>query len=216
MSALFPKHFNTVARVSLAVGALVPAVAIGGLFLFVRTPAGYGTDHQAEQPVQFDHRHHVKDLGLDCRYCHTSVEQSPTAGIPPTQLCMGCHAQVWNRSPLLDPVRNWYFTDRPIPWKRVHNLPDFVYFDHAIHVNKGVGCVSCHGRVDEMASVEQVETLTMGWCLDCHRDPEPHLRPKDQLTNLAWKPEGDPAELGRKLIQEYGVHTRTSCSTCHR
>ncbi|MBX5480512.1 MAG: cytochrome c3 family protein [Myxococcaceae bacterium] len=216
MSALFPKHTNTLARVSLAIGALIPVAAIGGLMLYVRTPGGYGTGHPAEQPVQFDHRHHVKDLGLDCRYCHTSVEQSATAGIPPTQLCMGCHAQVWNKSPLLDPVRNWYFTDRPIPWKRIHNLPDFVYFNHSIHVNKGVGCASCHGRVDEMASVEQVATLTMGWCLDCHRDPSKFIRPKEEVTNLAWVAKGEPAELGLELMKKYDVHTRTSCSTCHR
>ena len=216
MSALVPKHFNTVARVSLTIGALVPAVAIGGLLLYVRTPGGQGTHHPAEQPVQFDHRHHVKDLGLDCRYCHTSVEKSATAGIPPTQLCMGCHAQVWNKSPLLDPVRNWYFTDRPIPWKRIHNLPDFVYFNHSIHVNKGVGCVTCHGRVDEMPSIEQVAPLTMGWCLDCHRDPSKNIRPKDQITNLAWVAEGDAAKVGKELMQQYDVHSRTSCSTCHR
>lgn len=216
MSALFPKHYNTLARVSLAVAALVPAVAIGGLMLYVRTPFGYGTNEPYEQPVQFDHRHHVKDLGLDCRYCHTSVEQSATAGIPPTELCMGCHNQVWNKSPLLDPVREWYFTDQPIPWKRVHNLPDFAYFHHGIHVNKGIGCASCHGRVDEMASVEQVAPLTMGWCLDCHRNPEQYIRPKDQITNLAWVAEGDPIELGKALVKEYDVHTRTSCSTCHR
>lgn len=216
MSALFPRHSNTLARVTLAIVATIPVVAIGGLMLYVRTPFAYGTNKPYEQPVQFDHRHHVKDLGLDCRYCHTSVEQSPTAGIPSTQLCMGCHGQIWNRSPLLDKVRDAYFKDKPIPWKRVHNLPDFVYFDHSIHVNKGVGCASCHGRVDEMASVQQVNILTMGWCLDCHRNPAPNIRPKSEITNLAWVAEGDPAELGQKLIQEYDVHTRTSCSTCHR
>lgn len=216
MSALFPKHSNTLARLSLAIGGLIPVAAIAGLMIYVRTPYAYGTGHPYEQPVQFDHRHHVKDLGLDCRYCHTAVEQSATAGLPPTQLCMGCHAQVWNKSPLLDPVRNWYFTDRPIPWKRVHNLPDFVYFNHSIHVNKGVGCYSCHGRVDEMPSVQQVQSLTMGWCLDCHRNPAVNIRPKDQITNLAWVADGDPVELGTKLMKEYDVHTRTSCSTCHR
>lgn len=216
MSALFPKHFNTVARLTLALAVGIPTVAIGGLLLYVRTPFAYGTGHPHEQPVQFDHRHHVKDIGLDCRFCHHSVEVADTAGIPPTQVCMGCHGQVWNRSPLLDPVRNAYFTDKPIPWKRVHNLPDFVYFNHAIHVNKGVGCVSCHGRVDEMASVYQVEDLSMAWCLNCHRNPAPMIRPKGEVTNLGWIAPEDPAVLGQKLMQEYDVHTRTSCSTCHR
>jgi hypothetical protein len=216
MSALFPKHSNTIFRVVLALLAGIPAIAIGGLMIYQRTPYGQGTRVETEQPVEFDHRHHVKDAGIDCRYCHTTVEQSYTAGIPPTQLCMGCHDQIWNKSPLLDPVRTSYFEGKPIEWKRVHNLPDFVYFNHSIHVNKGVGCATCHGRVDEMPSIMQVKPLTMGWCLDCHRDPAPNLRPRDQITNLAWEPEGDPRELGEKLIQEYDVHTRTSCSTCHR
>jgi hypothetical protein len=219
MSALFPKYINTVARLSLAIAAGIPAVAIGGMMLYVRTPFGYGTDHPHQQPVQFDHRHHVVDVGIDCRFCHFSVESAATAGIPDTQVCMGCHAQIWNKSPLLDVVRDAYFQDRPIPWKRVHNLPDFSYFDHSIHVNKGVGCYSCHGRVDLMAAVEQVEPLTMAWCLDCHRNPGPHLRPKEQITNLAWSPPAgreEAAALGQALMAQYDVHSRTSCSTCHR
>ncbi|HZA51406.1 MAG TPA: cytochrome c3 family protein [Myxococcaceae bacterium] len=218
MSALFPKPFNTVARVSAALALGVPAVATAVLLLYQRTSYATGQFHPYEQPVEFDHRHHVKDVGIDCRFCHHSVEVAATAGIPPTQLCMGCHGQVWNRSPLLDLVRNAYFTDRPIAWRRVHNLPDFVYFDHSIHVNKGVGCVSCHGRVDDMPSVMQVAELTMGFCLDCHRNPERHIRPKEEITNLAWAPPRgvDPIDLGKKLIQEYDIHPRTSCSTCHR
>ena len=216
MSALFPKHFNTVARLSTALALGIPAIAVAGLLLYQRTPFVYGTQHPKEQPVQFDHRHHVRDIGLDCRFCHFSVESAATAGIPPTQVCMGCHGQVWNRSPLLDYVRNAYFTDQPIPWKRVHNLPDFVYFNHAIHVNKGVGCVSCHGRVDEMASVFQVEPLTMGWCLECHRNPAPNIRPVEEVTNMEWKPQGDPEEAGRLQAAKNNVHTRTSCTTCHR
>ncbi len=216
MSALFPKHSNTIFRVVLATLAGAPAIALAGLMIYQRTPYGYGTKVEYEQPVQFDHRHHVKDIGLDCRMCHTTVEQSSTAGIPPTELCMGCHDQIWNKSPLLDPVRTSYFQDQSIPWQRVHNLPDFAYFNHAIHVNKGVGCETCHGRVDEMPSVMQVAPLTMGWCLECHRDPARFIRPKDQITTMGWKPEGNQIELGKKLIQEYDVHTRTSCTTCHR
>ncbi|MGA9525993.1 MAG: cytochrome c3 family protein [Myxococcaceae bacterium] len=216
MSALFPKHSNTIFRVVLATLAGVPAIALAGLMIYQRTPYAYGTKVEYEQPVQFDHRHHVKDIGLDCRMCHTTVEQSSTAGIPPTELCMGCHDQIWNKSPLLDPVRTSYFQDKSIPWQRVHNLPDFAYFNHSIHVNKGVGCETCHGRVDEMPSVMQVAPLTMGWCLECHRSPEKFLRPKDQITTMGWKPEGDQVELGEKLKKEYDVHTRTSCTTCHR
>lgn len=219
MSALFPKSANTLMRIALITLATMPAVAIGGLLLYVRSDYGTGQGHPYEQPVQFDHRHHVVDVGIDCRYCHASVETGPLAGIPSTQVCMGCHNQVWNKSPYLDPVRDWYFTGKPIPWERVHNLPDFVYFDHSIHVNKGVGCVSCHGRVDTMASVQQVEPLTMSWCLDCHRSPEKNLRPLDQITSTVWAPPSDPKEaeaLAQKLAADLNVHTRTSCSTCHR
>jgi len=216
MSALFPKHANTIFRVVLATLAGVPAIAIASLMIYQRTPYGMGTQADYEQPVQFDHRHHVVDVGIDCRFCHTTVEQSNTAGIPPTELCMGCHGQIWNKSPLLELVRTSYFEGQPIPWKRVHNLPDFVYFSHSIHVNKGVGCVSCHGRVDQMAAVFQVAPLTMGWCLDCHRNPEQHLRPREEITNLAWTADRDQLELGRELIEKYDVHPRTSCTTCHR
>jgi hypothetical protein len=216
MSALFPKYANTVFRVVLVVLLGTPAVAIGGLMLFARTPYGTGTQAPISQPVQFDHRHHSIDVGIDCRFCHATVEDSPSAGIPSTQVCMGCHVQVWNKSPLLEPVRQAYFNDQPIPWERVHNLPDFVYFNHAIHVNKGVGCVSCHGRVDQMASVYQAEDLTMGWCIECHRDPAPKLRPRDQITSMTWTPGGDPIALGKQLVEEYDVHTRTACTTCHR
>ncbi len=175
---LFPRWTNTVSRLSVFLLLAVPAVAIGGLLIIVRSTYGTKKNRQVVQPIQFDHRHHVGDEGIDCRYCHNTVEKSPSAGHPAdAALCMNCHAQVWNKSPLLEPVRRVFFQDKPLQWKRVHNLPDFVYFNHAIHVNKGVGCVSCHGRVDQMAAVEQDATLTMGWCLDCHRHPEANLRP---------------------------------------
>jgi hypothetical protein len=216
MSALFPRSSNTIFRVVLLVLGAAPPVAVGALYAYSYSPLYTGQYSQIQQVVQFDHRHHVWDDGIDCRYCHRSVERSPSAGIPSTSVCMGCHEQIWNKSPLLDEVRARYFTDRAIPWNRVHRLPEFVYFNHSIHVNKGVGCATCHGRIDRMATVEQVAPLTMGWCLECHRDPASHLRPIEEVTNMAWEPQGDRERLGRELMQKNAVHTRTSCTTCHR
>src|SRR5207237_390956 len=140
--------------------------------IYVRTPFYTQQQDPVDQPVQFDHRHHVGDEGIDCRYCHYLVEKSPAAGVPPTSLCLNCHEQIWNKSPKLAPVRESYFADRPIVWNKVNKLPHFVYFNHSIHVRQGVGCVTCHGRVDEMAQVEKAQSLAMGWCLECHRHPD--------------------------------------------
>ncbi|WXH31039.1 hypothetical protein WA016_05014 [Myxococcus stipitatus] len=206
-------------RLSAAALLAVPAIGIGGLMAYVRSPYVTGQQMPIEQPIEFDHRHHAGDEKIDCQYCHFSVDKSPSAGIPSTTVCMSCHAQVWNKSPYLTEVRKAFFADAPIQWVRVHNLPDFVYFNHSIHVNKGVGCASCHGRVDQMAAVEQFAPLTMAWCLECHRNPEPHLRPPEFITSMTWTPPKDKAqaiELGNKLKAEYDVHSRTSCSTCHR
>jgi hypothetical protein len=169
-----------------------------------------------EQPIQFDHRHHTRDEGIDCRYCHNTVDRSPAASIPQTQLCLNCHSQIWNKSPMLEQVRESFFKNTPIKWNRVYGVPQFVYFNHSIHVNKGVGCVSCHGRVDQMPAVEKATPLTMSWCLECHRRPEANLRPVEEVTNMEWQPEGDPVEAGRLLAAKNNVHTRTSCTTCHR
>jgi hypothetical protein len=216
MSPLFRPRHNTLAQISLFVVAAGAAGVPLGLMLYARTPYARGMQEPVEQPVQFDHRHHTKDEGIDCRYCHNTVDRSPAAGIPQTQLCLNCHSQVWNKSPILEPVRESFIKNTPIKWTRVYQLPEFVYFNHSIHVNKGVGCVSCHGRVDLMAAVEKATPMTMGWCLDCHRNPEPNLRPLEEVTNMTWKPEGDPAEAGRVLAATNQVHTRTSCTTCHR
>jgi hypothetical protein len=216
MSALFPPWTNTLSRVLLACIPLGAAAFFGFLGVLFGSPLYTGQNDPIDQPVQFDHRHHVADDGIDCRYCHQTVETAPSAGIPAVSVCMNCHAQVWNKSPLLDLVREAYFADRPIPWVRVHRLQHFVYFNHSIHVNKGVGCVSCHGRVDQMPQVMQVAPLTMAWCLDCHRHPEPNLRPREAITNLAWQPPREHAELGQELAERYDVKTRTSCTTCHR
>lgn len=206
-------------RLSAAALLAVPAIGLGGLMAYVRSPHVTGQQMPIEQPIEFDHRHHAGDEQIDCRYCHWTVEEAPSAGIPSTTVCMSCHAQVWNKSPYLVEVRKAFFADQPIPWVRVHNLPDFVYFNHAIHVNKGVGCVTCHGRIDQMAAVEQSAPLTMAWCLECHRNPEPNLRPAEFITSMTWTPPADKAEaakLGQTLAVEYDVHSRTSCSTCHR
>jgi hypothetical protein len=216
MSALFTPRSDGVFKAVLAVVLGGAVLTLAGLMIYQRVPYGTGQAHQVGQPVQFDHRHHVRDDLIDCRYCHSSVERAASAGIPSTELCLNCHAQVWNKSPKLDLVRASWFSGEPIVWTRVHQLPDFVYFNHAIHVNKGVGCVECHGRVDRMAVVEQVQPLTMGWCLDCHRNPEPRLRPREEITNMAWKPAGDPVALGKELARKYDVKPRTSCYTCHR
>ncbi len=216
MSALFSPRSNGIFRLVIAILAGGAVATLGGLMFWARSPYGTGQQVQVGQPVQFDHRHHVKDDLIDCRYCHTSVDKAASAGIPPTQLCLNCHSQVWNKSPLLDLVRASWFANKPIEWVRVHKLPDFVYFNHAIHVNKGVGCVECHGRVDQMPAIEQFAPLNMGWCLDCHRDPYPRLRPLEEITSMTWKPDGDPAVVGRELAKKYDVRPRTSCWTCHR
>jgi hypothetical protein len=216
MSALFSPRSNGIFRLVIAVLVAGAAGTVGALMVFWRVPAGTGQAEQVGQPVQFDHRHHVKDDLIDCRYCHSTVDRAATAGIPTTELCLNCHAQVWNKSPLLDLVRASWFSGQPIPWVRVHRVPGFVYFNHAIHVNKGVGCVECHGRVDLMPAIEQAQPLTMGWCLDCHRDPYSRLRPLEEITNMTWKPDGDPVAVGRELAKKYDVEPRTSCYACHR
>jgi len=216
MSALFTPKANAIFK-----GVLVLLVAgaggtVGALMLYPRIPYGTGQQEQVAQPIQFDHRHHVVDDLIDCRYCHQTVDRGPSAGLPSTGVCLNCHSQVWNKSRLLDVVRASWFSGEPIPWVRVHKLPDFVYFNHEIHVRKGVGCVECHGRVDQMPAIEQVQPLTMGWCIDCHRDPYARLRPPDEVTSMTWKPGGDPVALGKELARKNDVKPRTACYTCHR
>jgi hypothetical protein len=168
------------------------------------------------QPVQFSHKHHVQGLGLDCRYCHTTVETSSFAGIPPTKTCMNCHSSVWSDSPMLEPVRESFKSGKSIEWIRVHDLPDFVYFDHSIHVQKGVSCETCHGRIDEMPLTSRAKTLHMDWCLECHRNPEKFIRPKDKVFEMGWRPKEKQEEMGQKLVQSLHIQKRTDCSVCHR
>ncbi|MGZ8444361.1 MAG: cytochrome c3 family protein [Candidatus Binatia bacterium] len=219
MSQVFHRSTNTIARLSIfglvfLLGALLWLIAAISRSSYITD-----TDVARAQPVPFSHEHHVGGLGIDCRYCHTSVEISWVAGLPPTATCMNCHSQIWSGSDVLKPVRESYQSGAPIRWTRVHNLPDFVYFDHSIHVNKGVGCATCHGPVDRMALMWQDQTLQMEWCLDCHRAPERFLRPREQVFNMNWRPETDQRSLGLKLIKQYNIQSAgvlTSCSTCHR
>jgi hypothetical protein len=171
-----------------------------------------------DQPVLFSHRHHVGELKIDCRYCHTSVENSSFAGIPSTQVCMTCHSQLFTNSPLLAPVVRSAATGEPMRWNRVHILPDYVYFDHSIHVNKGVGCTTCHGQVDEMPFIEKEQTLYMAWCIDCHRDPGKGLRPLAQIYSMAWKPSPDQLSNSVAFTEEHHMDPQhlTNCSVCHR
>jgi hypothetical protein len=196
--------------------AAAGAVFVAVLVPLVGAPQATDVGYEPEQPVAYSHKVHVGELGLDCRYCHSTVEDSAQASIPPTQTCMNCHKAVRANSPKIQAVLESYVSGTPIPWVRVHDLPDFVYFDHSAHVRRGVGCVSCHGRVDTMEVVRQEETLSMGWCLDCHRNPEKYLRPKDRVTDMAWKPSEDQETLGRRLREAYHIEPSTDCTTCHR
>ena len=216
MPQIFHRSANTLSKLSLA-GLLIVA-ASGILLAMILGRSSYVTRAQeyVEQPVQFSHRHHVLDDGIDCRYCHTSVETSSFAGIPPTKTCMNCHSQIWNEAPILEPVRASFRNDEPMRWVRVHVLPDFVYFNHSVHVKKGMGCETCHGRIDEMPLTLQQNSLQMEWCLNCHRNPEQFVRPRDKVFTMGYEPEGNQLEIGRKLVQEYKIQSLTTCSTCHR
>jgi hypothetical protein len=194
---------------------LMPAYLLGMAY-FASSPQTVDVGYRPEQPVPFDHSLHAGQLGMDCRYCHTTVETAAHAAIPSTEICMNCHKQIAAKSEKLLAVRQSYASGDPIPWVRVHDLPDFAYFDHSAHVSRGVSCKSCHGRIDKMEQVTQVETLRMGWCLDCHRNPEPHLRPRDRVTDLDWVPSEDPIQLGRRLREQNNINPSTDCSTCHR
>lgn len=206
---------------------LLLAVAGGAVYVptvmyFGLSPLNLDVGYAPKQPVPYSHALHAGQLGIDCRYCHNTVEKAAFAAVPPTQTCMNCHTNIKSDSPLLAPVRESYQTGKSIPWKKIHDLPDYAYFNHSIHVNKGVGCVTCHGRVDKMEVVRQVQPLSMGWCLDCHRAPEKNLRPVEKVTDMAWTPadeETTQEQLGFELKQKYNVHDAaymTSCYTCHR
>jgi hypothetical protein len=218
MTQIFHPSTNTISRVSIF-GALFFGLALLFIvYMIFRSPYVTGVNVVVDQPVPFSHEHHVRGLGIDCRYCHTSVEKSSFAGIPPTETCMTCHSQIWTDSPMLAPVRMSMRTNTPIRWNRVHDLPDYAFFNHSIHVQKGVGCVSCHGQVDQMPMTWKAEPMTMEWCLSCHRNPENHLRPRSEVFNMNWVPPKDQVSQGRKLIEEHQIPVRrlSDCYTCHR
>ena len=219
MSQIFHRYANIYSRLSILAAAGFVAVLGGAVFIL--TLSGYATNQNVsvEQPIQFSHLHHAGGMGIDCRYCHTTVEESAFANIPPTKTCMNCHSQIWTGAPILEPVRASFRDNKPLHWVRVHDLPDFVYFNHSIHVNKGVGCATCHGRVDRMPLMYQQSTLFMSWCVDCHRHPEQNVRPRDQVFNMAWERPADDPGLGERLVKEYKIASAqqlTNCSTCHR
>jgi len=219
MAQLFSRRANVYSRVILA--AAVSLVCGAGWVTSEIFWSPYTTyvGIPLHQPVPFSHKHHVAGLGIDCRYCHTSVESSAFAGMPSTDTCMTCHSQLWTEAPVLAPVRASMATSTPLKWNRVHDLPDFSYFNHSIHVAKGVGCSTCHGQVDQMPLTWKTQTLYMKWCIDCHRAPQNYLRPRDQVYNMSWRPGPDQQRLGEQLATQNHVDLSgrlTNCSVCHR
>src|SRR5256885_12377758 len=218
MAQIFHTSTNPLSKVSIF-GILF--LLVGSLFVLaelIGSPYVTGAAVPREQPVQFSHEHHVAGLGIYCRYCHTSVEKSSFAGIPPTETCMSCHSQLWTNAAMLAPIRESYRTGKPVQWTRVHDLPGFVYFNHSIHVAKGIGCESCHGRVDRMPLMWKANTLQMSWCIDCHRHPDRNIRPLDKVFTMGYTPSENQADLGPRLVKDYRVNVAqlTNCSICHR
>ena len=219
MAQIFSRTANIVSKASLVAVLGTVAVLGGVLYAIMMSPYYTNVNVTREQPVPFSHKHHVGELGIDCRYCHTSVEKSSFAGLPPTQTCMTCHSQIWTNAPMLEPVRQSYRDNQSISWIRVNALPDYVYFNHSIHVAKGVGCTTCHGPIAQMPLTYKANTLYIGWCLDCHRQPEKNLRPKSEVFNPNYVQPANQMELGAQLANEYHLQplkTLQSCSTCHR
>jgi hypothetical protein len=213
---IFHRSANTLSKVSIFGAFFIIAGLIWLAMQINRSSYMTGAQVIREQPIQFSHQHHVQTIGIDCRYCHTSVETGAFAGIPPTKTCMNCHSQIWSTSPFLAPVRASFRDDRPLRWVRVHDLPDFVYFNHSVHVKNGIGCETCHGRVDEMPLIRQEHTLQMEWCLDCHRNPAQYVRPRSEIYTMGYRPQAPQSVIGPQLMREYGITGRTSCSACHR
>ncbi len=217
MPQVFHRSANSISRVSIFVILFGVAALIAAAYGLDR--GNYNTDvHVAkDQPIPFSHKHHVTDDGIDCRYCHTSVETAPYAGIPATEICMSCHSQIWSNATMLEPLRESFRTGQSIAWTRVHDLPEFVYFNHSIHLKKGIGCATCHGRVDKMPLMMKVNTLNMNWCIECHRNPEKYIRPREEVFNMAYEAPSDQlTRLGPELVKEYHVQKLEDCYTCHR
>ncbi|MGO9274806.1 MAG: cytochrome c3 family protein [Terriglobia bacterium] len=225
MAQIFHRSTNTISKVSIFGAVFIIAGLAAAGWMINQSSYFTRVNEPRPQPVPFSHKHHVGGLGIDCRYCHTTVETSSFAGMPPTETCMSCHSEIWTDSPMLEPVRASYRTDTSLEWIRVNQLPDYVYFNHSIHVNKGVGCATCHGRVDKMPLTWRENTLYMRWCLDCHNAPERYVRPRQAVFQMDYQPpdsehpvlgETDQLALGRKLVAEYKIEKLTDCYTCHR
>lgn len=232
MSDIFPKWTNRLPLMALIGGAILGVTAVAGSWYYL-TPEYSRVGYQPTQPVAFSHAIHAGQLGLDCRYCHSAVDQAAHSNVPPTSTCMNCHLQVKSTSPKLELVRESYETGKPIPWVRVHQTPDYVYFNHSVHVNRGISCVECHGRIDQMEEVYHAKSFSMSFCLECHRNPEKHIRPVEQVYNLGWQPEvavesdldgtafvealkKEQISKGKELVEHWDVNPPTSCSACHR
>ncbi len=216
MAQVFKRSANTLSRFSIYGSVFLVAVLAAVSYEVYKSP--YITDVNVirDQPVPFSHKHHAGELGIDCRYCHTSVEESSFAGVPPTATCMTCHSRIWLNAPILEPVRASYRADRSIAWTRVNAVPDFVYFNHSIHLKKGIGCTTCHGPVAEMALTWRANTLQMQWCIGCHRAPERYVRPREMVFRSDYQPPRDQMALGERLVKEYKIKKLTNCSTCHQ
>lgn len=214
MPQLFSKRANQVPRMLLVGLVVVVTALILGIWYYF-SPKYLEVGYMPDQPIPYSHALHAGQLGIDCQYCHTSVTVSAKANIPPTETCMNCHSQIKTESPKLAPLYDSWETGKPIEWIKIHKIPDYAHFNHAAHVNVGVGCVSCHGRVDRMEVVYQDQPLSMSWCLDCHRAPEQHLRPVDQVTNMSWEAPEDPIEFGRKIVAAKNIHAPQYCNGCH-
>jgi hypothetical protein len=217
MAQIFKSSANAHARTSIVLAIVFLGSAGGALFELI-ADSNYATRQgdAREQPVPFSHAHHVGSMGIECRYCHTSVDNSDYAVVPPTKTCMNCHSQIWINSSTLEPVRESYRTNESIRWTKVHDLPDYVYFNHSIHVRKGVGCETCHGRVDKMPLMYQNASLEMRWCLDCHRNPEQYVRPREFITKMGYEPAEPQEVIGKRLVREYHIQKLETCWTCHR
>ncbi|HXV77878.1 MAG TPA: cytochrome c3 family protein [Candidatus Polarisedimenticolaceae bacterium] len=215
MAQIFPSWTNRLPLFVALAGPLLGILVVGGIWYYF-SPRYTDVGYAPVQPVPYSHELHVGQLGLDCRYCHASVEVSAVSNIPPTQVCMNCHSLIKRDSPLLEPIRASLTSGRPMRWIRVHMLPDYAFFNHAVHVRAGVGCISCHGKIHEMEVVAQAEPLSMSWCLDCHRNPGPHLRPGEEVTNMEWFPPPDQSAWAMQAIETKNLAPPEDCSACHR
>lgn len=219
MAQIFNKSANNIAKISMIMVFVLAGLAFFAYTIIARSSYLTGRYLEVQQPVQFSHKHHVGDDGIDCRYCHQTVETTASAGMPTTQTCMNCHSQIWSDSPYLEPVRASFRDNKPIEWERVHKLPGYAYFNHSIHVAKGVGCSTCHGQIDNMPAVFQENTLQMEWCIACHRSPEKFIRPRAEVFNMQWQDGDLNSDERTKLKADYKIRSKemmTSCSTCHR